>query len=201
MRRIRWLVSLVGLLLLATVGAGCSDGERPTMMGQRSGFEGPGSSPFPRGYHRSRLTCSARASLPGRVVHVMLGDRGMSRMMNGIAPRRSPMMLRAAPASVPAGQVSFVVGNMGWRTHEMVVLPLSPGQAAGTRVPGADGKIDESAGVGEASTSCGAGSGEGIEAGTVGWLTLDLAPGRYELVCNLRNHYANGMHQLFVVAG
>jgi uncharacterized cupredoxin-like copper-binding protein len=29
----------------------------------------------------------------------------------------------------------------------------------------------------------------------VGWTTIDLRPGRYELVCNLRNHYANGMHQ------
>jgi hypothetical protein len=24
---------------------------------------------------------------------------------------------------------------------------------------------------------------------------MTLAPGRYELICNLRNHYANGMHQ------
>jgi uncharacterized cupredoxin-like copper-binding protein len=30
-------------------------------------------------------------------------------------------------------------------------------------------------------------------------VTLDLAPGRYELVCNLRHHYADGMHQLFTV--
>jgi uncharacterized cupredoxin-like copper-binding protein len=28
---------------------------------------------------------------------------------------------------------------------------------------------------------------------------VTLAPGRYELVCNLRNHYANGMHQEIVV--
>jgi uncharacterized cupredoxin-like copper-binding protein len=43
------------------------------------------------------------------------------------------------------------------------------------------------------------GTGEGIRAGTVGWTTLTLAAGRYELVCNLRNHYANGMHQQFLV--
>jgi uncharacterized cupredoxin-like copper-binding protein len=110
------------------------------------------------------------------------------------------MMLRAVPATVPAGKVSFVVGNMGWRTHEMVVLPLAPGQAAGQRVPGADGEVDETGSLGEASASCAAGTGEGIKAGTVGWVTLNLAPGRYEVVCNLRNHYGNGMHQLLVVS-
>jgi len=100
----------------------------------------------------------------------------------------------------PAGKVRFVVGNMGWRTHEMVVLPLAAAQAAGQRVSGVGGKVDETGSLGEASASCAAGSGEGIEAGSVGWVTLNLARGRYEVVCNLRNHYANGMHQLLVVS-
>jgi uncharacterized cupredoxin-like copper-binding protein len=110
-------------------------------------------------------------------------------------------MLRVFPASVPTGEVSFVVGNMGWRTHEMVVLPLAPGQASGQRTPGTDGKVDETGSLGEASASCAAGSGDGIKPGSVGWVTLTLPAGRYELVCNLRNHYANGMHQEFVVTG
>lgn len=169
------------------------------MMGQRSGSWGSMMASVPHGYHLSRLTCAAPSSLPGTTVHVMLGDMGMTRMMGGVAPMGSHMMLRATPARVPAGQTSFVVGNMGWRTHEMVVLPLKPGQAAGERVP-ADGRVDETGSLGEASASCAAGSGEGIKAGTVGWVTLNLAPGRYELVCNLRNHYASGMHQLFVVS-
>ena len=115
--------------------------------------------------------------------------------------RGTPAVLRAFPASVPTGQVSFVVGNRGWRTHEMVVLPLAPGQAAGQRTPGTDGKVDEAGSLGEASASCAAGSGDGIKPGSVGWVTLALPAGRYELVCNLRNHYANGMHQAFVVTG
>jgi uncharacterized cupredoxin-like copper-binding protein len=49
------------------------------------------------------------------------------------------------------------------------------------------------------SASCAEGEGKGIRAGTVAWATLDLPPGRYELVCNFPNHYANGMHQQFVV--
>jgi len=124
---------------------------------------------------------------------------GMSSMMGGVAPLGDRMMLRAVPASVPAGQVSFVIGNRGWRTHEMVVLPLAPGQAAGQRVPGSDGRVDEAGSLGEASASCAAGSGDGITSGAVGWVTLMLPAGRYELVCNLRNHYANGMYQELVV--
>lgn len=39
------------------------------------------------------------------------------------------------------------------------------------------------------------GAGEGIDSAAVGWVTIQLDPGRYELVCNLKNHYANGMYQ------
>lgn len=202
-------MALVVVLFLWSLAAGCGNNATPMMrqrsnssgmMGQRSGFGDSMMGSIPRGYHVSRLTCAAPSSLAGTTVYVMLGDMGTTRMMGGVAPMGSHMMLRAVPATVPAGKVSFVVGNMGWRTHEMVVLPLAPGQAAGQRVPGADGKIDETGSLGEASASCAAGSGEGIKAGTVGWVTLNLAPGRYEVVCNLRNHYANGMHQLLVVS-
>ena len=151
-----------------------------------------------RGYHMSRLSCAA-PSLPGSTVYVMVGDMGMTRMMSGTAQLGGHMMLRAGTARVPTGRVSFVVGNMGWRTHEMVVLPLAPGQGVGERTPGRDGRVDETGSLGETSASCAAGSGDGIKPGSVGWVTLILPPGRYELVCNLRNHYANGMRQAFVV--
>ena len=85
--------------------------------------------------------------------------------------------------------------NLGWRTHELVVLPLQGGASAGQRVPGTDGKVDETGSLGEASRSCAAGSGDGIASGAVGWTTLTLPRGRYELVCNLTNHYANRMYQ------
>jgi uncharacterized cupredoxin-like copper-binding protein len=151
------------------------------------------------GYHYSRLTCAAPNSLPGRVVNVTLADMGMTTMMGGTAPMGAHMMLRATPASVPAGKISLVASNMGWRTHELVVLPLAAGASAGQRVPGPDGKVDETGSLGEASGSCASGTGDGITAGTVGWTTLTLAPGRYELICNLTNHYADGMHQELVI--
>lgn len=185
----RTLSIMTGLVAsLALVGCGSND----PVPGARSG---PGMMGGASGYHYSKLTCRAPRALPGHVVKVMLADMGMTQMMGGTAPLGARMMLRAAPRTLAAGRISLVATNGGWRTHELVVLPLAAGERVGQRVIGKDGKVDEAGSLGEASTSCDAGTGEGIRAGTVGWTTMTLAPGRYELICNLRNHYANGMHQ------
>ena len=42
--------------------------------------------------------------------------------------------------------------------------------------------------------TCGAGAGDGIDPGSIGWVTLNLPPGTYELLCNLPGHYAAGMY-------
>jgi hypothetical protein len=160
------------------------------MMGSGSGPMGSA----PPGYHLSEPTCSPPASLPGSKVRAILGDMRMTRIVGGTAPLGARMILRAVPTIVPVGQVSLVVYNLGWRTHEVVVLPLSAGAVAGQRVPGADGRVDESGSVGEVSGSCSAGRGDGIAASSVSWSTLTLKAGRYELVCNEPNHYADGMY-------
>ncbi len=147
----------------------------------------------------STLRCAARPALPGTQVRVLLTDMGRSTMMGGGASG-APMMLHAVPATVPAGRVSFVAANRGWRIHELVVLPLPRGHQAGQRVPDANGSVDESSSLGEASRSCGPGDGDGIRPGTVGWVTLRLTPGRYELICNRPHHYADGMYQELVVS-
>ncbi|MCK7627650.1 hypothetical protein MUU72_31920 [Streptomyces sp. RS10V-4] len=104
------------------------------------------------------------------------------------------MWLRVAPNTVPAGVVSLRVVNDGTLPHEVVVLPLPPGKAAGNRVVGAGGTVSEAGSLGEASRTCGAGSGQGIAPGAIGWTTVRLPPGPYELVCNFPGHYAAGMH-------
>jgi uncharacterized cupredoxin-like copper-binding protein len=124
---------------------------------------------------------------------------GMTQMMVGVASMGAHMSLSASPTTVPAGEVSLVASNRGWRTHELVILPLAGGATDGERLPGADGKVDEGDSLGEASKSCSGGTGEGIRSGAVGWTTVTLSPGQYELICNLRNHYADGMHQELVV--
>ncbi|MEU6973770.1 hypothetical protein AB0A71_39810 [Kitasatospora aureofaciens] len=138
--------------------------------------------------------CNAPA-LPGQAVDVTVGDMGPG-MMGGSPGRHGMGMLRlvARPGVVSGGVVSLQVFNAGAMTHEVVVLPLSPGQGLGERPTGPDGKIDEAGSLGEASRTCGAGAGDGIAPGAMGWTTLALNPGRYELVCNVPGHYAAGMY-------
>jgi uncharacterized cupredoxin-like copper-binding protein len=126
-------------------------------------------------------------------VTVLLADKGMTQVIGGTAPLGVHMMLRSSLTVIAAGQLSLVAENRGWRTHELVVLPLAAGASAGHRVPGADGKVSESGSIGEASANCATGAGAGISSRGASWTTLTLVPGRYELLCNLPNHYADGM--------
>jgi uncharacterized cupredoxin-like copper-binding protein len=144
----------------------------------------------------------AAPSLPGTVVNVSLADMGGSMMgqRGGMMGQGRGMMsggsmrLSADHATVPRGSVSFLVTNGGSIKHEMVILPLPASQAVGARPIGADAKIDEAGSLGEASKTGGANAGDGIAPGASGWVTVTLAPGRYELVCNLPRHYTAGMY-------
>lgn len=160
------------------------------------GFGGPASPQVPP----SGARCTAPV-LAGAVVDVTLTDMGA--MMGGpYAPGpmagRWPGMgmarLFARPNTVRAGTVSLRAYNAGAWTHEVMILPLPSGQAAGQRPVGADGRVNEAGSLGEASRDCGPGTGRGITAGATGWTTVRLAAGRYELVCNLPGHYAAGMY-------
>lgn len=159
-------------------------------------------------------TCTAPA-LPGSVVDVELTDMGGGMMrgdhgpMRGAGPMRGSgfgpvggsgrgaagmMAVELSRTEVPAGAVSLRVSNLGTRVHELVVLPLDGTARPGQRTVGPGGTVDESGSLGEASATCAPGEGDGIAAGTQGWVTLQLGAGRYELVCNLPGHYAAGMY-------
>ncbi len=176
-RRLRPIVPLVVVLV-----AGLAIG---TWAVSRSHLESFGSS------------CAIPA-LSGSVVTVTLTDMGGGvdggMMMGGM------MRVIDQPAVVPAGRVSFRVLNEGSLTHELVVMPLPPG-GAGSRQVGSDGKVDESGSLGEASSTCGAGAGQGIAPGAASWVTLNLSAGPYELICNLPGHYARGMYTELDVRG
>ncbi|KQY47284.1 hypothetical protein ASD18_07990 [Cellulomonas sp. Root137] len=148
-----------------------------------------------RGAGVVRSACTPTVDPSGATVAVMLGDGGMVRRMHG-----GRAMLRVVPASVEAGTVTLVARNMGLRTHELVVLPLAPGASVGELPQGADGSVDETGSLGEASAPCAEGAGDGLPSGSVGWVTLDLPAGRYEVVCNLPHHYAAGMADELIVA-
>lgn len=131
---------------------------------------------------------------PGATVHVSLTDGG------GLMMGSSPMMVRLSvdPPSARTGKVTFVATNYGRLNHELIVLPM-PSDGLGTRPIGPDGKVEESASLGEASRSCGEGAGDGITPGSRSWVTIDLNPGSYELICDQPWHYANGMYAAFTV--
>jgi uncharacterized cupredoxin-like copper-binding protein len=139
-------------------------------------------------------------NLSGTVVTVSLTDMGgamdgqHNRMTSG-----TTMFLSADHTTAPHGTVSFLAVNGGRLIHELMVLPLPEGKSVRTRPIGGDLKIAETDSVGEASTPCGEGAGRGILPGSSSWVTLTLAPGRYELVCNLPGHYAAGMYAEFMV--
>lgn len=180
-------------------GAGAGPGFAP--MNGPPGFGGPiPARPAP---------CTAPA-LAGAVVDVTASDMGsmMGPGMNG-GPMMGPqgpwpnngmginmgmMRLNTTPQSVPAGQVSVRVVNNGTMPHEVVVMPLSAGQNPGQRPIGPKGEVGETGSLGEAAQTCGAGEGDGIAPGSMGWTTLTLNPGRYELLCNIPGHYSSGMY-------
>jgi uncharacterized cupredoxin-like copper-binding protein len=137
--------------------------------------------------------CTAPA-LAGTVVDVELANMGGSRMMGGGGMMGSTMRVVASRRDVNAGTVSLRVANVGSLVHELVVLPLATGGQVGSRAVGSDGKVSEAGSLGEASNTCGAGAGDGIDPGAIGWATINLPRGDYELVCNLPGHYASGMY-------
>lgn len=149
-----------------------------------------GGSPFWRS-SAAEIPCDVPA-LPGSQVDITLVDYG-SGMMGG----RWPMMVsvRAQPQTVKAGVVSLLVRNRGQYVHELTVLP-ELGSGLGTRFTAPDGTVSEEGALGHAETSCGAGEGDGIPPGGTSWLTLELPPGQYELICNEPWHYQAGMYQV-----
>ena len=142
--------------------------------------------------------CSA-PSLPGTIVDVELANMGGSGMMGGGGMMGGTMRVLASRHDVQAGTVSLRVANVGSLVHELVVLPLASGEQVGSRSVGNDAKVSEDGSLGEASRTCGAGAGDGIDPGTLGWVTLNLPRGDYELVCNLPGHYGSGMYTRLVV--
>lgn len=162
------------------------------------GFVGGGLFPgsFAPGYG---VACVTPAT-SGTVVNVTLTNTGgpMMGRSNGMMSGGA-MRLTADRSIVVHGPITFVATNSGSLTHEMVILALPNQQIAGTRPIGGDGKVDETGSLGEASTSCGQGAGEGILPGSSSWASATLPPGRYEVICDLPGHYAAGMYTQLTV--
>lgn len=91
--------------------------------------------------------------------------------------------IEADPGEVPSGRIEFRILNQGSMVHEMEVFAgATAGESLEVRNSVADTTgltlVDEI---------------EDILIGSALSLTVDLAPGAYLLLCNLPEHYANGM--------
>jgi uncharacterized cupredoxin-like copper-binding protein len=182
------IVLVTGATIAFSLSGSSSSGKSLSSSGASPVPSGSGPGPAPTAPHSS-----------GPVVNVSLTDSG-GPMGEGNGPMHPGAMgLKADLATVPRGTVTFRVTNAGAVSHEMVILPLAASQVAGTRPFDGEAKIDETGNLGEASKSGGEGAGEGIEPGASGRITVTLAPGEYELVCNLMGHYVSGMYSKLTV--
>jgi uncharacterized cupredoxin-like copper-binding protein len=95
--------------------------------------------------------------------------------------------------TVSAGNTTFLISNKGTIPHEFLVVKTNF----------EDGKIPI-----DPATNRFSEEGEGLEvvdeisewkSGTTESLTLSLEAGKYQLLCNIEAHYANGMHVAFTV--
>ena len=110
-----------------------------------------------------------------------------------------PMTLTVAPASVKAGNVTFVAKNTGTIVHELIVLksttpfdqlPIVDAGDPPAHVATGANKVDEGTSVGETGN---------VATGTTKSVTLKLKAGTYVLVCNIAQHYGLGMRVAFTV--
>ena len=93
------------------------------------------------------------------------------------------------PGHMSAGAAELVVTNHGPDTHELIIVRSQRSQLP-LRLDGLT--VDEDA-LHEVAIV------EGVDPEGVGRVRLHLAPGRYELFCNMAGHFMAGMHGDLVV--
>ncbi|MGC8481927.1 MAG: hypothetical protein ACP5PJ_10295 [Acidimicrobiales bacterium] len=137
----------------------------------------------------------APVSTASTVVEVGIFNKGGVMIGGG----GSTLQMTANPTTAPPGPITFIATNYGDGYHELLIFPM-PAEGVVTRYVGGNGKMIESQLLGEVSNSCGAGAGNGIAPGSVGWVTLTLPRGTYELLCDVPRHHTDGMFMKFTVS-
>jgi hypothetical protein len=99
----------------------------------------------------------------------------------------------ANPTSAPAGEVQFVASNTGAIDHELVIIKTD---LAPDALPVVDNKANEdSPGVQVVDEI------EEFDPGMQETKSVNLAAGKYVLICNIVGHYEAGMRTAFTVTG
>jgi uncharacterized cupredoxin-like copper-binding protein len=132
------------------------------------------------------LTVPTTAANKGATVNITVGD---TKGLDG------KMTLVADTASVPAGDVTFVVKNTGTIDHEVVVLKTTTAfdKLPITTFDGQPNRVDEASSVGETGDPA-------LKPNQTRAFTIkNMAAGSYALVCNIAKHYGLGMRAAFTV--
>jgi uncharacterized cupredoxin-like copper-binding protein len=178
MQRGRLTMALTVPVLALSVLAGCGSSSKSS----------PSTTTF-----SSAVTTPTTTIAAGNTVHVTVSDtKGLG----------GPMTLVAAPASVQAGDVTFVVKNTGTIDHEVIVLktsvpfnnlPITDGGDPPAPVTSGANKVSETNKSGETGDP-------NLKPGVTRSFTIkNMAAGTYALVCNIAQHYQKGMRAAFTV--
>jgi len=158
------LVLVGAIIALATVAASCGDS---------------GSSSAPAATTTTAAAVSTTDASAEGTIYVTASDT------KGI---EAAMSYDVSATTVKAGEVTFVLDNLGTVEHEVVVIKTDT--PFDQLTVGSDDRIDEADSVGEISET---------PAGESATITLNLAPGNYVLACNIAGHYRQGMRAALTV--
>ena len=89
-------------------------------------------------------------------------------------------------SSAKAGAVTFKVKNVGDFKHELIVVKT---KTKASKLKVKDGRAVDAGNLGEVE----------VDSGKTKSLRLKLKKGHYALICNIGDHYTEGMHKDFTV--
>jgi uncharacterized cupredoxin-like copper-binding protein len=98
-----------------------------------------------------------------------------------------------AQSELPYGDVTFAITNNGPTTHELEVFSVPDGVDADKLPVVKFLALAASSGLEIIDEQ------EFLQAGSTSDLTVSLAPARYALLCNMPNHYGQGMHTTITI--
>src|SRR5580765_4149150 len=116
---------------------------------------------------------------------------GTSTKPQSVTVTQKEFTMSTSSSNVKSGNVTVTVNNGGNLQHELVVFRTDLDEKALPMT--ADGhKIDEEvSGITHLDPEA-----EDINPGGSKTITIDLPPGRYVFVCNIEDHYKQGMHSV-----
>lgn len=130
-----------------------------------------------------------RGFLAATVLFVLLAcQRRRGESVTTVNVELGEYYIKPDKSEVPAGKVRFVAKNVGQLEHELIVLKT---ELAADQLP--YNEKEQKAEEEQAGQVLGEIEPDELPPGKSAEMTLDLAAGHYVLLCNLPEHYKNGM--------